>query len=277
MPSRLSTREVASPYGALDADRFTPGAAVSAHELRELERNARRLTGRGEYLLSLPWRSDGDDVEALGGRTFDASITWRRVLGPVDCARKRHLATGSLRLRARITAGADVLVFVETEQVQMRGLRASANHPNVLRCRGTGAWEWYEMDDIRLGRDDYDAISIWSTAEPSEAFDTGLFGTPSSGSADAVTATDIFDASAVWLNTIARRPGLVVIEFLTSAGGRAVPLRSVTFFSTTALSFDVPLTAAQVRACNNPGVTYRLLQVPYARFGAIALRENDRF
>lgn len=277
MPTSLDALEVASPYGALDANAFTPGAFVHAHVLRELQRNGRRLAGRGEYLIQQAWRSDGaDDVEATGGRMFDVPVYWRNILGPVTVPRKRHLPLGALQVRARITNGALVLLHVETRAVGRASARSSTA-VNVLRLDGTGAWAWYTSDAIRLGRDDYDTLALSVTANATEVFNTSTFGTPDNGAPSGVGTEDFRDVTAAWNPAAFNvRPGLVVVEFTTSDGAPIVR-RSVQAATNTVLRFDSPLSAAQSQACNHSGVRYQLLQTPGMRVGAIVLRERDGF
>lgn len=278
MPTSLDELEVASAMGALDSDSAQRGAAAHAHVLRELQRTARRQTRVGDYLGQFWWRVDGsDDVEAPGGRSFVAPLAWVRVIHPWVAPRKRHLRTGSLRVRARIANGADVYLYVQTEAVGEPPPRISTAR-NILLCAGTGSWATYSTDAIELGRDDFDSISVWATADAVTTIDTGVYGTPDSGTAEGVSAREVYDADAAWIPAAFHAsPYGVSIEFLNADGNVIVPRRTVSagLNGATSLWFDEPITTQQATACNNAGVTYRLLASPAVRLGNVVLREND--
>jgi hypothetical protein len=278
MPTDIDDLEVASPFGALDADAFLNPAYVHAHGLRDLQRNARRLANRGEYLISQQWRVDGsDDIEAEGGRVFDAPMGWMRVLGPVTAARKRHLRMGEIMVRARITNSTSVIFQVVTLGSGIT-YRRSATAPNCFEAAGTGSWAWYTMDDITLGADNLDQISVWVTAAPTTAFDTGTFGTPDTGAPTVVSLDVLTDTAAAWnVAAFNARPGLVAVEFLNGDGAVVVQRRQVTALSSVELEFSDPLSMDEMRMANNGGITYRLLLAPGVRLGSVTLREMDDF
>lgn len=278
MPTNLDSLEVASPFGALDALAVDNPSFVHAHGLRELQRNARRLANRGEYLIAQQWRMDGsDDIEGAGGRVFDAPMAWTKVLGPVTCPRKRHLRTGEIMVRARITNSASVVFQVVTLGSGITN-RRSTTGPNCFEAAGTGAWAWYTSNMINLGGDGIDQISIWVTAAPSTAFDTAAFGTPDTGSASDVGTFSFQDTGAAWdVGAFNARPGLVAVEFFNADGSLVARRRSVTALSPDILFFDDPLTPDEVRAANNGGVQYRLMLAPGVRLASVTLREMDDF
>lgn len=278
MPSSLLDLEIPGAYGALDSDAFRANRFVDAHALREIQRSARRLAGRGEYLLQEFWRGDGsDDIETVGGHAFDATANWRRVIGPVIAPRKRHLLTGEVQFSARITSGATALFHIQTEASAAPGPRQSTA-PNVVEAVGTGAWQRYTSDAIVLGRQDTDTITVWVTGDGSEAFDTGAFGSPDSGAPDVVTNVDLVDNSATWDGgAINAAAGRIVVQFYNADGRPITAPRTVYAWSSTVLRFNQQLSQDEVRRCAASGVEYRLSQVPGVRLRYMVLREMDEF
>ncbi len=272
MPTSLSQLEVAAPFGALDSDACTASEFVSAHVLRTMQNNARRLAYRGEYLIQQAWSADGSsDEEQDGGRMFDAPITWARVFGPVEVKRKRHLLTGTLQVRARITSGATVYLQVETSQHAVN----SSSSINVLSMVGTGSWAWYTLTDVALGRHDTDHISLWARAVADQAWVTGTFGTPTTGTATVVGPLDFQDIGAAWVpNAINAVPGRLHVEFVNS-DSIVLARRGVICTFVDVLAFTRRLSNATAAACNASGVTYRLVAGPGARLAAVVLREDD--
>ena len=272
MPTSLSQLEVASPFGALDSDACTASEFVSAHVLRTMQNNARRLAYRGEYLIDQVWTANGSsDAEEDGGRMFDVPRDWMRFLGPCTAQRKRHLLTGTLQVRARITSGAPVRLQVETTQ----HTRSDVSSANVMSMTGTGSWAWYTMTDVRLGRADADEISLWVRANADQAWSTGTFGSPSTGTADFVGTQDFRDIGATWTPAaINANIGRLAVEFYNS-DGIILARRGVRCTYTDVLAFDVPLSNRVATACNASGVEYRLLEGPAMRLASVTLREDD--
>lgn len=272
MPTSLSQLEVASPFGALDSDACTSSEFVSAHVLRTMQMNARRLAYRGEYLIDQVWTASGsNDAEEAGARLIDVPLTWTRILGPCTVERKRHLLTGTLQVRARITSGTTVWLQVETGQHALSSVATT----NVLEMAGTGSWAWYTLTSVRLGRTDADDISFWVRAPADQAWTTGTFGSPDTGTADVVGPLDFRDIGATWTPAaINANIGRLAVEFVNSDSVVLVR-RGVRCTFTDTLAFDVPLPQRIATACNASGVTYRLLEGPALRLASLTLREDD--
>lgn len=279
MPTSLADLEVSAVYGALDDDAFGAGEYVHAHVARELGRQARHEVLTGNYLVHECWRVDGtDDVEAEGGRVFNAPPGWRRVLGPFYPPRKRCLPTGELQVYARITSGTRVLMQIVTaghaRQIDIRSTTA----PNVLAMAGTGSWEWYTLTGIRLGRELYDVIEAWVSADSASGFDTAAFGTPGSGTPTTVSGQQLTLATAAWNATaINAARDRNVIRFLNADGVVIVQDRGFVATGATSLFFDRPLTPEQIAACANAGVTFELRTQPAVRLGSFVLVEEDGY
>lgn len=279
MPTDLDDLEVASPFGALDATVVSSPSFVHAHTLREMQKNGRRLSGRGEYLLAKAWRQDGsDDVEGeVGSRVFDAPIGWSCVIDGTPVFRKRHLRLGSIQIRSRITNGATVLFQVVTRGSGLTQARSSTA-TNVISATGSGSWVWYASDEIVLGPHDTDLVSLWVTADATVTFDTGAFGTPATGTPTTVNRGLFTDSGAAWdVSAINARPGLIMVEFLNADGAVIAARRSVFALDATTLQFTRNLNGTEWASAQNPGVTYRLAMVPGVRLGAVNMREIDEF
>lgn len=272
MPTSLSQLEVAAPFGALDSDACTASEFISAHVLRTMQNNARRLAYRGEYLIDQVWTANGSsDAEEDGGRMLDVPREWMRILGPCTVQRKRHLLTGTLQVRARITNGTTVYMQVETRQHAL----SSVSSTNVLTMVGTGTWAWYTLTGVRLGRSDADDISFWVRALADQSWTTGTFGSPSTGTADVVGPFDFRDIGATWTPAaINANIGRLAVEFVNSDSVVLVR-RGVRCTYTDVLAFDVQLPDRITAACNASGVTYRLLEGPALRLASLTLREDD--
>jgi hypothetical protein len=272
MPTSLSQLEVAAPFGALDSDACTASEFVSAHVLRTMQMNARRLAYRGEYLIDQVWTANGNnDAEEDGGRMLDVPRDWMRFIGPCTVQRKRHLLTGTLQVRARISSGTTVQLQVETGQHAV----SSASAVNVMDMTGTGSWAWYTMTDVRLGRQDADEISLWVRANADQPWSTGAFGTPDTGTADVVSTLDFRDIGATWTPAaINANLGRLFVEFYNT-DGIVLARRGVRCTFTDTLAFDTPLPQRTTTACNASGVEYRLLEGPAMRLASVTLREDD--
>lgn len=272
MPTSLSQLEVAAPFGALDSDACTASEFISAHVLRTMQNNARRLAYRGEYLIDQVWTANGSsDAEEDGGRMLDVPREWMRFLGPCTVQRKRHLLTGTLQVRARITSGATVYLQVETGQHTLSSVAST----NVLTMAGTGSWAWYTLTGVRLGRTDADDISFWVRAAADQPWLTATYGSPDTGTADFVGPQDFRDIGATWdPAAINLSLGALAVEFVNSSSV-VLARRGVRCTYTDVLAFDVELPQRTASACNAVGVVYRLLGSPALRIASLTLREDD--
>lgn len=285
MPTDSSVVEYASLFGALETGATESGDFAHAHVLREIARNGHRLAGRGNYLVTQVWTENSPDAVDTGTRAMYVGPRWQRVMVPMVIKRKTHLRTGSVQFYARITDGMRVLLQVVTggrsPRFDMRHVNADAT---CVDCLGTGGWEWYEATVMPLGPHEVDRVDVWAYGDILDtAFDTGVFGTPATGTPSSVLSIGFEDSGASWDNVeFSERPNAVSVTFYSSSGAVIIPPRPVVSTITTNsdyLSFarGYELSEHEVRLGNSPGVTYELTGAALMRMGTFILREEDAY
>lgn len=188
--------EVSEAFGALDDDAFQDGSPTSAHVLRELCRNGNRLIAKSSLMFR--WIGDAQTSGDNSGSGLGfAPFFWQHLINvPAMPVPKKYGATKMrVRVRAAITSGATVMVYVGTSRAPTPAhIRSGSDQLNCTGA-GTGTVSVYEKADIPVRRDAGEVLSFYfrSYFDTSTALATGTYGGNASGTVAFLIGNNFFD------------------------------------------------------------------------------------
>jgi hypothetical protein len=284
MPTNIYTPEFPSVTGVLDEDALVVGHFADAHVLRSIGNASNRLAGRGNYLVHEVFRRAGND-EQIGTTGFFVQDNWQRLRAFPLLERKPHLTRADVRIRARITNGAQVIFQVKTDAIRERPNETRAAINNIVAV-GTGNFELYS-GVVELGRLSVENLELWVFGDVLEApaMPTAVYGAPNTGN---INDPDTFLSeeelqrypTSTWNSQI--RPDRIVISFANSAGAPLLrPLR-VGWQWSGIVTWDgfiggTRLTSDETQLLRDANAAYTLRAVPTVRLGSITIRERDAY
>jgi hypothetical protein len=284
MPTNIYTPEFPSVTGVLDEEALVVGHFADAHVLRSIGNASNRLAGRGNYLVHEVFRRAGND-EQIGTTGFYMTAQWQRLRSFPLLERKAHLNRADLRIRARITNGATVVLQAETAALRHRPEIRQAG-ANTMLAVGTGGFELYEMQ-IELGRASVEDVTIYALGDAVTAplMPSAVYGAPNTGNVNDPD-TYLFEdglqrwPTGTWNSQI--RPDRIVVTFADASGNLLLaPLRVGWTFQNIlrwgGFIGGVSLTSDETQLLRDYNAAYSLRAVPTVRLSSITIRERDAY
>jgi hypothetical protein len=285
MPTAGTLIEYASAFGAIDSSEITQGKAGDAHLLRTIATNANRFAGTGQTILSLVFSVQNDIGTGIYAATGEfASEQWRSVFGGgLNAPRTPHLTVAEVKVVAKISTGATVLMQLSTSAVPFDP-RAGASAENVLSMLGTGDWATYTLLTLRLGRTEVEPIAV-SIRAGGGGFEGASGVTPSTGVVTHAYRGAIYDTTAVLSGAWAPFRYRMRITHGTT-GERLCNDRTIiaaTPISTegdgVCFSVEPHLADGEIAAVTNhgSGATYTIGDQVSIQFASVVIAESDEY
>ena len=173
--------EIADTFGGLDDVSFETGDAFDAYILRTIARSGNRLVTKGHPIANCMWPVDnsiGDEVGAIGAFEGVGRLEWNKVF-EFHAPKKPMLHRARVHVYADITDGAVMQMQIITGRSEARRDEPESNARNVLTMTGSGAYKWYELDELPISFESYDRFEIWIRGLPvDELADEVAYGAP---------------------------------------------------------------------------------------------------
>lgn len=198
--SSIRTPQIATQHGALDSSAVAPDGAFSAHQIREIARNANRYVTKRRVVISSWWpvHDTADHGEGAGVWHFSGGFappTWALV-GTWPVAKLENHRMLDLRATVRVTNGQKVDLQIVTRAARFSVTPVGSR---LVQVSGSGAFDDVDFDAVPLVGGVSDDVELWVRAATQGALlNTTLYGTPDTLTGPGVQEDRVGDAAGNW-------------------------------------------------------------------------------
>jgi len=259
------------------------GIGVDAHLLRSMSRASNRLRQKNQLLWRYMADASTDNAEDTRGRANMVAHwpDWSRFSFPAFVPKKPHQTRGSAYLTAQVSDSDTVYVQIGTRRAPFNPRAISTadyRFPNTIRAVGDGDndFDRYTLTDIPLLDATAESFDVWVMGTATDTnIDTGVLGTPSSGTVSSASQFSFLDFAASW-NAAAFNASLgsrVYVRFEDNDGNVMLMRRVIRAVSGIQLSFFPGITNSEARMIL--GSTYRLKLLSTIRIADLCIYTDE--
>lgn len=278
--------EIPSVFGAVNSTVAADGLPVSAQALREIARGGHRIIAQGEPLAQLVWDSSTDALDgvipgALSG--YGVAGVWQKIYwGPMIVDKRPGLRTATAKVVAKITSAEAIYMQIATRGAPFNRTADIERVGNLITMVGSGSFTAYTKTGIPVDRGPMEGLDIYvQGASTTTLIDTGTYGSPSSGTVDAIAQDTLLHHAATWdtvpaggSTTGTLADGSAFLSFEDASGNYLVsPRRVIGVISATQLRFTPSISGDDAQMLQ--GSTFKLRKFSEWRIASISLYTED--